>query len=149
MRNLQLLCIMWYDGRFLKLNGTMLMKWLSEQLKMKILCFIVKKWDGRSWKQSKRRSRFSKCVVNKILRRAIRYSFIAEIMVPYAWCQMLLQICSIIIEFYLSIAYHAYCFVLGSCQKYLHHDKLSMNDRLSDVRNDMNLMIWKQHLMIC
>ncbi len=49
---------------------------------------------------------------------------------------MLLQICCIIIEFYLSIAYHAYCFVLGSCQKYLHHDKLSMNDRLSDVTSE-------------
>ncbi len=33
MRNLQLLC-MWYDGSFLKLNGKMLMKWLSEQLEM-------------------------------------------------------------------------------------------------------------------
>ncbi len=31
MRNLQLLCIMWYDGSFLKLNCKMLMKWLSEQ----------------------------------------------------------------------------------------------------------------------
>ncbi len=31
MRNLQLLC-MSYDGSFLKLNGKMQMKWLSEQL---------------------------------------------------------------------------------------------------------------------
>ncbi len=84
--------------------------------------------DGKSLKHREHRPRFSMCVGNQTVRRAIRYSFIAEIMAPYAWCQMLPQICSITIAFYLSIANHAYCFVLGSCQKYLRHDKHWMND---------------------
>ncbi len=74
---------------------------------------------------------FSMCVVNKLC-HAI-HSFIAEIMAPYAWYQMLPQIYSITIAFHLTITNHAYGFVLGSHQQYLRHDTHWMNDRLSVV----------------
>ncbi len=67
------------------------------------------------------------------MRRAILHLFIAEIMAPNAWYQMLPQICSITIPFHLSITNHVYGFVLGSHQQYLHHDKQWMNDGLSVV----------------
>ncbi len=78
-------------------------------------------------------------LVSKTVHCTIRYSFIAEIMAPYAWYQMLPQICSITIEFYLSIAYHAYCFILGSCQQYIRHDKHWMNNRLSVVTSRIHI----------
>ncbi len=65
-----------------------------------------------------RRPRFSMCnaIVNITVCRAIHHLFIAEIMAPYAWNQMLPQIYSITIAFHLSIANRAHGFVFGSHQ---------------------------------
>ncbi len=105
MRNLQLLC-MWYDGSFLKLNGKMQMEITLRVVGDDIRVLIS------SYSETAEDENTTSVVVVNTLRRAIRHSFIAEIMVHYAWYQMLPQI-YITTAFHLSITNHAYGFVLA------------------------------------
>ncbi len=105
-------CMYVCDITVVNLNGKMLMKWLSQQLEI-IFVFIASYSETAEAENTASIVRALVCVwKTKQCVCTIHHSFIAEIMASYEWCQILPQICIINIAFHLSIANHAYCFVL-------------------------------------